>query len=180
MAASAGHWPAELLACVRDGLQVLALRHFCAHGVGHAGQGAVAHGFGLVIVARNSHFWRTASDRCCGACSGGRGWLLYSCHGAALVYRRNSDQNPTFLSSGSSGTQPGALSRRDRFQHQQPFWYYLVVVVLAVMPWTVIAARAFFDGLATSAREWRTRHLHAPACSGQPGDVARSFWSFGR
>ena len=27
----------------------------------------------------------------------------------------------------------------DRYQHDQPFWYYLVVVVLALMPWTVIA-----------------------------------------
>ena len=64
----------------------------------------------------------------------------------------------------------------DRFQHQQPFWYYLVVVVLAVMPWTVIAARAFFDGLATSAREWRTRHFtRCQPCSGQPGDAFPEF-----
>jgi 4-amino-4-deoxy-L-arabinose transferase-like glycosyltransferase len=64
----------------------------------------------------------------------------------------------------------------DRFQHQQPFWYYLVVVVLAVMPWTVIAARAFIDGLATSAREWRTRHFtRCQPCNGQPGDAFPEF-----
>src|SRR5580704_7190590 len=30
----------------------------------------------------------------------------------------------------------------NRYQHTQPFWYYIVVVLLAVMPWTVIAMRA--------------------------------------
>jgi 4-amino-4-deoxy-L-arabinose transferase-like glycosyltransferase len=64
----------------------------------------------------------------------------------------------------------------DRFQHQQPFWYYLVVVVLAVMPWTIIAARAFIDGLVTSAHEWRTRHLtRCQPCNGQPGDAFPEF-----
>ena len=64
----------------------------------------------------------------------------------------------------------------DRFQHQQPFWYYLVVVVLAVMPWTVIAARAFIDGLVTSAHEWRTRHFtRCQPCNGQPGDAFPEF-----
>ena len=63
----------------------------------------------------------------------------------------------------------------DRFQHQQPFWYYLVVV-LAVMPWTVIAVRALIDGLATSAREWRTRHFsRCQPCNGQPGDAFPEF-----
>ena len=38
----------------------------------------------------------------------------------------------------------------DRYEHAQPFWYYLVVVVLAMMPWTVIAVRALVDGIQTS------------------------------
>ena len=46
----------------------------------------------------------------------------------------------------------------DRYQHEQPFWYYLVVVVLAMMPWTVIAVRALVDGILTSVAEWRLRH----------------------
>src|SRR6202012_2997728 len=27
----------------------------------------------------------------------------------------------------------------NRYQHEEPFWYYIVVVVLSLMPWTVIA-----------------------------------------
>lgn len=46
----------------------------------------------------------------------------------------------------------------DRYEHQQPFWYYLVVVILAMMPWTVIAIRALVDGAMTSIAEWRLRH----------------------
>ncbi|MGO9317400.1 MAG: ArnT family glycosyltransferase [Terracidiphilus sp.] len=64
----------------------------------------------------------------------------------------------------------------DRYEHQQPFWYYLVVALLAVMPWTVIAVRALIDGLRTSVCEWRIRHFgrHEP-CSSQPGDAFPEF-----
>src|SRR5580658_2717837 len=46
----------------------------------------------------------------------------------------------------------------DRYQHIQPFWYYVVVIILALMPWTVIAVRALVDGALTSVAEWRMRH----------------------
>ena len=64
----------------------------------------------------------------------------------------------------------------NRFEHQQPFWYYLVVVLLALMPWTVIAMRALFDGIRTSVCEWRARHsaLCKP-CASQPGDAFPEF-----
>ena len=64
----------------------------------------------------------------------------------------------------------------NRFQHEQPFWYYFIVVVLAVMPWTVIAMRALFDGIQTSVAEWRLRHktLHKPK-EPQPGDAFPEF-----
>ena len=84
-------------------------------------------------------------------------------------------QNPTFLREFFLEHNLERFAS-DRFQHQQPFWYYLVVVVLAVMPWTVIAVRALIDGLATSAREWRTRHFsRCQPCNGQPGDAFPEF-----
>ena len=64
----------------------------------------------------------------------------------------------------------------DRYEHQQPFWYYLVVVLLALMPWTVIAVRAMIDGIRTSVCEWRERHFSRCApCAGQPGDAFPEF-----
>jgi len=64
----------------------------------------------------------------------------------------------------------------NRYEHQQPFWYYLVVVILAVMPWTVIAIRALVDGIQTSVCEWRARHSSkCKPCAGQPGDAFPEF-----
>ena len=64
----------------------------------------------------------------------------------------------------------------DRYQHVEPFWYYLVVVVLAMMPWTVIAIRALVDGILTSVSEWRLRHSKkATPCAIRPGDAFPEF-----
>ena len=64
----------------------------------------------------------------------------------------------------------------DRYQHVEPFWYYLVVVVLAMMPWTVIAFRALADGLRTSVSEWRLRHsANCKSCANLPGDAFPEF-----
>jgi len=38
----------------------------------------------------------------------------------------------------------------NRYQHHQPFWYYLAVLALAMMPWTVIAGRALVDAVGHS------------------------------
>jgi 4-amino-4-deoxy-L-arabinose transferase-like glycosyltransferase len=64
----------------------------------------------------------------------------------------------------------------DRYQHVQPFWYYLVVVVLAVMPWTVLAMRALVDGIMTSVAEWRLRRLSPKrSLPNRPGDAFPEF-----
>ena len=49
----------------------------------------------------------------------------------------------------------------NRYEHAQPFWYYLVVILLSTMPWTVLAVRALIDGARTSIAEWRLRHAKA-------------------
>jgi 4-amino-4-deoxy-L-arabinose transferase-like glycosyltransferase len=64
----------------------------------------------------------------------------------------------------------------NKYQHQQPFWYYLVVVVLALMPWTVLAIRALANGVRVSIREWRLRHtLGCKSGQSKPGDAFPEF-----
>ena len=46
----------------------------------------------------------------------------------------------------------------NRFQHHQAVWYYLAVVLLALMPWTVISIRALVDSIQISIAEWKVRH----------------------
>ncbi|MDR3734925.1 MAG: glycosyltransferase family 39 protein [Acidobacteriaceae bacterium] len=45
----------------------------------------------------------------------------------------------------------------NRYMHHQPRYYYLVVLVLALMPWTVFAIRALVDALQISITEWKVR-----------------------
>jgi 4-amino-4-deoxy-L-arabinose transferase-like glycosyltransferase len=67
----------------------------------------------------------------------------------------------------------------NRYQHEQPFYYYFVVVLLATMPWTVIAMRATVDGVRKAVLEWRIRHARAGAIPkaglSQPGDAFPEF-----
>jgi 4-amino-4-deoxy-L-arabinose transferase-like glycosyltransferase len=46
----------------------------------------------------------------------------------------------------------------DRFQHHQPFYFYVVVLLLGLMPWTVMAIRALVDSIEVSIAEWKVRH----------------------
>jgi 4-amino-4-deoxy-L-arabinose transferase-like glycosyltransferase len=64
----------------------------------------------------------------------------------------------------------------NKYQHSQPIWYYLVVVLLATMPWTVIAMRALGDGIKTSICEWKARRFGlCKPCAGSPGDAFPEF-----
>jgi 4-amino-4-deoxy-L-arabinose transferase-like glycosyltransferase len=69
----------------------------------------------------------------------------------------------------------------DRYEHQQHFWYYLIVVPLALTPWAVVAVRALIDGIQTSVAEWRLRHSkEGKPLPTRPGDAFPEFlvlWS---
>ncbi len=46
----------------------------------------------------------------------------------------------------------------NRFQHHQPVYYYIVVLILGLMPWTALAIRALVDAVDLSIAEWKVRH----------------------
>jgi 4-amino-4-deoxy-L-arabinose transferase-like glycosyltransferase len=43
------------------------------------------------------------------------------------------------------------------YQHHQPWYYYGIVLLIGLMPWTALALRALFDGIQTSTAEWKVR-----------------------
>ena len=50
----------------------------------------------------------------------------------------------------------------NRFQHHQPFYYYLVVLVLGLMPWTALALRALVEAIEIAFAEWKARRKPLP------------------
>jgi 4-amino-4-deoxy-L-arabinose transferase-like glycosyltransferase len=45
----------------------------------------------------------------------------------------------------------------NRYQHHQPIWFYAIVLLLGLMPWTVVAVRALVDSVEIAIAEWKTR-----------------------
>jgi 4-amino-4-deoxy-L-arabinose transferase-like glycosyltransferase len=45
----------------------------------------------------------------------------------------------------------------DLYKHHQPAYYYLIVLILGLMPWTALSIRALIDGMQTSVAEWAVR-----------------------
>jgi 4-amino-4-deoxy-L-arabinose transferase-like glycosyltransferase len=45
----------------------------------------------------------------------------------------------------------------NRYQHHQPFWYYIAILLIALMPWTILGIRALFDGCTQAFAEWAAR-----------------------
>ncbi|HEV2645907.1 MAG TPA: glycosyltransferase family 39 protein [Acidobacteriaceae bacterium] len=43
------------------------------------------------------------------------------------------------------------------YQHRQPIWFYIAVLIVGLLPWTVIAIRAMVEAMGISIAEWRVR-----------------------
>jgi 4-amino-4-deoxy-L-arabinose transferase-like glycosyltransferase len=66
-------------------------------------------------------------------------------------------RNPTFFHEFIIGHNLERYTS-DLYKHHQPAYYYIVVLILGLMPWTALALRALFDGFAISVAEWKVRH----------------------
>ena len=65
-------------------------------------------------------------------------------------------RNPTFFHEFIIGHNLERYTS-DLYKHHQPFYYYLVVLVIGLMPWTALAVRALWDGFQISIAEWKVR-----------------------
>jgi 4-amino-4-deoxy-L-arabinose transferase-like glycosyltransferase len=65
---------------------------------------------------------------------------------------------------------------KDVYHHTEPFWYYLPVALLGLMPWTMFAAVALVEGIQAWLREVRSRKGTGKLISGDPLPVFLVIW----
>lgn len=63
----------------------------------------------------------------------------------------------------------------DLFQHRQPFWFYLPVATLSLLPWTVYAIAALTSAAKQTWRDWRSSFPGRVRESEQVGDSFPEF-----
>ena len=65
-------------------------------------------------------------------------------------------KNPTFFNEFFINHNINRLVT-DQYHHHQPAFYYLIVLVLGLMPWTALALRALVDAVQIAIAEWKVR-----------------------
>ena len=84
-------------------------------------------------------------------------------------------RNPTFLNEFILNHNLKRFATNE-FQHHQPAYYYLFVLILGLVPWTVLALRALFDAIQIAVAEWRVRRKPIPYLGHQrAGDAFPEF-----
>ncbi len=64
----------------------------------------------------------------------------------------------------------------NQYQHHQPAFYYLIVLVLGLMPWTALALRALVDAVQIAIAEWKVRSKGVRYLGhARPGDAFPEF-----
>jgi len=84
-------------------------------------------------------------------------------------------RNPTFLNEFILNHNLKRFAT-NQYQHHQPGYYYLIVLVLGLIPWTVLGFRALVDALQISFAEWKVRRKPVPYLgNSRPGDAFPEF-----
>lgn len=87
-------------------------------------------------------------------------WVPGLCLFAAMVlpwYIAVQKKNPTFIHFFLLEQNLQRFASNRYLHHQKPY-YYLLVLVLALMPWTIIGIRALVDSVEIAIAEWKVRH----------------------
>ena len=84
-------------------------------------------------------------------------------------------KNPTFLNEFILNHNLKRFAT-NQYQHHQPGYYYLIVLILGLMPWTVLGIRALIDAVQLSFAEWKVRRKPVPYLgNSRPGDAFPEF-----